>query len=108
MTEATRKIVETWDGPVCVEGDNYYSDMDEAVTMIVDHAYPCVDPLQMPEYVECCDIKSPELDAASIIESMDNYEGNVHTEDNYASQAVDEKMQAELQKLLNKWLEEIP
>lgn len=107
MSEVERIIVERWDGPVVVS-DRYYADVADAVERIVDDAYPLVDPLQMPEFVECCDEQGPYLDADNIIESMDNYDRNVHSNDNYASSSVDEDLKDKLQEFLDGWLKEIP
>ena len=102
-------IVDKWDGPVWdSDREKGYSDIDEAVERIVDNAYPVTDPLTMPEYLECMEEYLCYLDAKSVIESLDNWEGNVHSDDNYASNAVTPKLEAELQTFLNAWCKEVP
>ncbi len=105
-----KTIIEDWDGPVCVN-DRYFDDLDSAVEWYWDDVFNVHENKALmedvPEFVECCDEQKAHLDADSVIESMDNWDENCHSDDNYASNDVTDEQRKELQVFLDGWLERL-
>ena len=106
-----KETVEHWNGPVCVV-DRYYSDEDSAIESELDRSW-CpetgYDFEGLPEFMECCDETFPTYDVENLIEHIDEDDEFMVIEDCDDSfrTAVDEDLQATLQKLVNAWIEEV-
>jgi hypothetical protein len=103
-----RKIVEDWDGPVCID-DRFFDDLDEAVEYYWDDCYNGKEPniSEVPEFAECCDPKFPTHDASDwIVEHID--ENNPVSDDSTSfSDHVSSEQIKELSKLVDGWIKSV-
>lgn len=106
-----KTIVSHWNGPVAVNGDDYYDDIDEAIEACWDdcwdHKTQTHDFDNVPEYAECCDIVLPTYDvgdlADEIAEHMDNNYPMAEDATSFKDWLTD-KHKEKLRQLMDQWI----
>ena len=102
-----KEYVEWWDDPVS-DGCRYWEDLESAIEYIADNSWNAntrrYEVEKTPEELQCCIGVYPEFDADYVVEFIDD---NDHCPDSPFYDYVTKKDLEELQKFINKWIENI-